>query len=114
MKGFGFRLSTSSTIDLDSVNRDLFELLCAIEPDARRCMACGSCSATCTAGPFSGMSVRKVLLSLQRGREEEAFKYLSACMLCGKCTMVCPRGINTRHLILSISRIYGKKEEDKR
>lgn len=111
MKGFGFRLSASSTIDLDKVDRSRFEQLCSIEPDARRCMACGSCSATCTAGPFSGMSVRKVLLSLQRGKDEDAFRMLSTCMLCGKCTMVCPRGINTRHLLLSISRIYGKKED---
>ena len=126
MKGFGFKLSASSTIDLDKMDRSKFEQLCSMEPDARRCMACGSCSATCTAAPFSGMSVRKVLLCLQRGREDEAIKLLlclqrgkedeaikmlSACMLCGKCTMVCPRGINTRHLILCISRIYGKKED---
>lgn len=111
MKGFGFRLSTSSTIDMDKVDRSLFEQLCAIEPDARRCMACGSCSATCTGAPFSGMSVRRVLLSLQRGKEEDALRMMSACMLCGKCTMVCPRGINTRRLILTISRIYGNKEE---
>ena len=111
MKGFGFKLSASSTIDLDKMDRSKFEQLCSMEPDARRCMSCGSCSATCTAAPFSGMSVRKVLLCLQRGKEDEAIKMLSACMLCGKCTMVCPRGINTRHLILCISRIYGKKED---
>ena len=59
---------------------------------------------------FSGMSIRKVILNLQRGREKEAVAMMRNCMLCGKCTMVCPRGINTRHLILSICRIY--KEED--
>ena len=110
MNRFGFRLSPSSAIDLDKVDRTLFSALCGIEPDAARCMACGSCSATCPAGNFSGMSVRKVLLMLQRGKEEEAFRMMSNCMLCGKCTMVCPRGINTRHLILSISRIYGKED----
>ena len=111
MKGFGFRLSASSTIDMDKVDRTRFEQLCDIEPDARRCMACGSCSATCTGSPFSGMSLRKVLLALQRGGEGDALRMMSACMLCGKCTMVCPRGINTRPLILAISRIYGNKEE---
>ena len=110
MATFGFRLSKSSAIDLDRVDRTRFEELCSLEPDALRCMACGSCSATCVAGDFSGMSVRKVLLCLRRGKEEEAFRLMSACMLCGKCTMVCPRGINTRNLILSISRIYEKKE----
>ena len=85
------------------------------EPDLQICMACGSCSATCTAGPYTGMSVRKVILDLQRGKEKEAEALLSGCMLCGKCTMVCPRGINTRHLILSLCRIWGDetKEEGK-
>ena len=36
---------------------------------------------------------------------------LRHCMLCGKCQLVCPRGINTRHLILSIGKVY--KMEDK-
>lgn len=112
MNGFGFKLSPSSSINMDKVDLIRFEELCEIEPDARRCMACGSCSATCTAADFSGMSVRKMLLLLQRGKEDEAFKLMRACMLCGKCTMVCPRGLNTRRLILSVSRIY-KKEESK-
>lgn len=110
MSMFGFKLSKSSAIDLDKVDRTLFDELCSIEPDARRCMACGSCSATCMAGEFSGMSVRKVLLCLQRGRIEDVSEMMSACMLCGKCTMVCPRGINTRHIILALSRIYRKED----
>ncbi len=109
---FGFKLSPSSAINLDQVDRSLFERLAAVEPDARICMACGSCSATCTAGPYTGMSVRKVLLDLQRGKEKEAEALLSGCMLCGKCTMVCPRGINTRHLILSLCRIWGTDNKE--
>ncbi len=110
MSMFGFRISPSSAINLDNVSMDRFSELCRIEPDALRCMACGSCSATCPAAEFSGMSVRKVLLYLQRGKEEEAFKIMNNCMLCGKCTMVCPRGINTRHLLLTICRIYEKED----
>jgi len=111
MNIFGFRISPSSSINMDSVDRGRFHELCRIEPDAMRCMSCGSCSATCPAAEFSGMSVRKVLLYLQRGKEDEAFRIMKNCMLCGKCTMVCPRGINTRHLILSICRLYGKEDE---
>ena len=110
MSMFGFRISPSSAINLDNVSRDRFSELCRIEPDALRCMACGSCSATCPAAEFSGMSVRKVLLYLQRDKEEEAFKIMNNCMLCRKCTMVCPRGINTRHLLLTICRIYEKED----
>ncbi len=111
MSIFGFKISPSSAINLDKIDRSRFDKLCSIEPDAVRCMTCGSCSATCPAAEFSGMSVRKVLHCLQRGKEEEAFRMMSNCMLCGKCTMVCPRGINTRHLILSICRIYDKEEK---
>ena len=107
MMDFGFRLSPSSAIDLDRTDMTVYEDVAKLEPDIRKCMACGSCSATCTAGPYSGMSLRKVILGLQRGTDVS--KMLSCCMLCGKCTMVCPRGINTRHLILSICRIYEKK-----
>ena len=46
---------------------------------------------------------------LGRGREDEALRMVSHCMLCGKCLIVCPRGINTRHLILSVTKIYQKK-----
>jgi heterodisulfide reductase subunit C len=108
---FGFKLSPSSAINLDKVDLSLYERLATLEPDVRICMACGSCSATCTAGPYTGMSVRKVILDLQRGKEKEAEALLSGCMLCGKCTMVCPRGINTRHLILSLERYYKKEEK---
>lgn len=111
MSIFGFKISPSSAINLSELDTRRWDELCKKAPDARRCMACGSCSATCPAAQFSGMSLRKVLLDLQRGREKEAFRMMSNCMLCGKCLMVCPRGINTRELILKISQIY--KEEDR-
>ena len=107
MPDFGFSLSKSSGVNLDSVDLSLYRELERLEPGAGICMACGSCSATCTAAAWSGMSVRKLLLNLQRGKDVE--KMLENCMLCGKCSMVCPRGINTRHLILSLCRIYKKR-----
>ena len=106
MMDFGFSLSKSSTINLDTVDTTLYKKLCEIEPDARICMNCGSCSASCTAAPFSGMSLRKVILAIQR--DQDVRPMLSNCMLCGKCTMVCPRGINTRHLLLTLYRIYDR------
>lgn len=106
MMDFGFSLSKSSTIDLDKVDDRLYKELVDAVPGASTCMNCGSCSATCTASSFSGMSVRKVLLATQRGQDIKGM--LSNCMLCGKCTMVCPRGINTRLLILTLCRKYGR------
>ena len=109
---FGFNLSPSSTVDLDKVDLSLYDRLAELDPGVRTCIGCGSCSATCTASAYSGMSVRKLLLSLQRGQMREAEKMLSNCMLCGKCMMVCPRGINTRRLILNVSRLYDNVEGD--
>lgn len=110
MMDFGFKISPSSTINLDLVDTGKFEELHRLEPDVYKCMACGSCSSACPAGNFSGMSLRKVILALQRGKEKDAVSMLKNCMLCGKCSMVCPRGINTRHLILSVCRIYGEEQ----
>ncbi len=107
---FGFGIAPSSTVNLDKLDSGKFDLLRETEPDVLKCMACGSCSATCPAARFSGMSMRKTILYLQRGNEKEVVRMLGNCMLCGKCSMVCPRGINTRHLILSICRIYKEEE----
>lgn len=103
---FGFKLSPSSTVNLDNVDFTLYDKLAQMEPDVRICMSCGSCGATCPAARYSGMSIRKIILGLQRGRVTEVGDMVKNCMLCGKCTMVCPRGINTRHLVLSLCRIY--------
>lgn len=108
MIDFGFTVSPSSRINLDEVDKKSFVVLSKIEPDVVKCMACGSCSASCTASQFQPTSVRKAILSLQNGQISQAMDFLKHCMLCGKCTMVCPRGINTRHLIISIQKIYGK------
>lgn len=91
-------------MDLGKVDDVRFEQLCSLEAGARVCIGCGSCSASCPAGNLSGMSVRKILLAVQRGQSVR--NMLQCCMLCGKCTMVCPRGINTRNLILSVCKIY--------
>ena len=104
MTDFGFTLSRSSAVDLDKVDLSRYERLVALAPDVRICISCGSCGATCTAGPYSGMSLRKVILGLQRGQDVRPM--LDSCMLCGKCSMVCPRGINPRRLILSLSKVY--------
>jgi Heterodisulfide reductase, subunit C len=107
MIDFGYGLTPSSTVKIEKVDNPEYEALCKMEPDVAKCMACGSCAASCSAGCFAPMNLRKVILSLQRGREKETLGMLRSCMLCGKCNIVCPRGINTRHLILSIGKTYN-------
>lgn len=109
MNKFGFALTPSSRIDLDKFNKEKFASLVKLEPDVLKCMACGSCTASCTAGKFTRTSVRSAILALQNGQEKEALDMVKGCLLCGKCSMVCPRAINTRHLIISICKIYQEK-----
>ena len=113
MIDFGYGLTPSSTLKIENVRNPRFEALHAIEPDVAKCIACGSCAASCSAGCFTDMNLRRVILSLQRGREKETLPMLRRCMLCGKCQLVCPRGINTRHLILSVGKVYGLDDEKK-
>ena len=107
MVDFGFGLVPSSRMNLDLFDKEKFDKLTALEPDARICMACGSCTAVCTAGQFTATSLRDALDSIVNAKEDKALDSLKACQLCGKCSMVCPRGINTRHLIMSINKVYS-------
>ena len=66
---FGFGISPSSTVNMDKVDFTLFDRLHELEPDAWKCMSCGSCSATCPAGTFSGMSLRCSTASSEAGRK---------------------------------------------
>ena len=109
MANFGYSLTKSSRIDLNNRNIEKWNRLVELEPDVLKCMACGSCTASCTAGKFTKTSLRSAILYLQNGQEKEALEYIQSCLLCGKCFMVCPRAINTRHLLLSISKIYSKR-----
>ena len=106
MIDFGYTLSKSSAVNLSNVDDTRFKTLLEVEPDLSRCMACGSCAGSCSAGVFAPMSLRRVIAALQRGADSEALSMISHCMLCGKCTLVCPRGLNTRHIILSIMKVY--------
>ena len=54
MDKFGYTINPSSRIDLDNADKEAFARLVQMEPDARKCMACGSCTATCTATNASG------------------------------------------------------------
>ena len=69
MIDFGYGLTPSATLKIETVDNPSFEKLHELEPDVSKCIA-----------------------------------------FCGKCLLVCPRGINTRHLILSIGKVYKLEE----
>ena len=106
MAGFGYSLSQGKSINMDNCNNHLFWKIAERSPDILKCIACGSCSSSCTGSQFSLVSFRRSIHLLERGENREALNLLRGCMLCGKCFIVCPRGVNTRDIILSLNQYY--------
>jgi heterodisulfide reductase subunit C len=102
MAGFGFNIHKDSQIDLNKADLRIAEYVLAQEPTFGICMACGSCTATCSAGHFTDINFRKMQADLKLGILKGLKETVSACMLCGKCKLVCPRGVHTRNILLSI------------
>jgi len=103
MTDFGYKLTPSSKIDLNRNSSQLHKTLFTLSYDISKCIGCGSCVASCSAGKVTEMSLRRAILLIDRGLETEALSLIKGCMLCGKCRMVCPRGINTRDIVLIIN-----------
>jgi heterodisulfide reductase subunit C len=105
MKEFGFTLHHDSTIDLDGIDKSVQAAISSLEPSVNQCIGCGCCTATCSAGQYTGFNIRMLHTLLRRGEMKNVRKEISKCMFCGKCQLVCPRGVNLRNLILTIHQI---------
>jgi heterodisulfide reductase subunit C len=99
MVNFGYKILPLKVHDLDSANMTLADSISFDEPSFNLCIACGSCSATCTAGSFTDFSFRQLCHQIKRGENFEAIAESEKCMMCGKCTLECPRNVNTRNII---------------
>ena len=104
MTNFGYTINTDRQIDYDSNDRRIARYLTRHEPSFKVCIACGTCSATCSAGLFTTFSLRELIGNIKRGEVRNIKAEAEKCMLCGKCQLACPRGVNTRNVILSIQR----------
>jgi heterodisulfide reductase subunit C len=107
---FGYSISQDRQIDYDRNDKKVIDYLNLDEPSIRICIACGSCTATCTTGQFMDFNIRRVHTFLRRGEFTHLKREIEKCMFCGKCQLVCPRGVNLRNLILSINRAIEKFE----
>ena len=101
---FGFGITRPRAIDMDKNDMLVSERVLRAMPDLQACIACGSCTATCTAGNLTQFNFRKVNTLVRRGEYAGAYKEMNKCMLCGKCRLSCPRGINTRGVVMLIKR----------
>ena len=109
MTNFGFQINQGRTVNLDTDRTPLKELEEAVG-SFRRCIRCGSCTATCSASHFTDFNIRKTHTMFRAGIYNELNESLKSCMLCGKCTLVCPRGVSLRSLIVNLRKIL--KEND--
>ena len=102
MNFWGFSISEARVIDYDKNDKSLVTAKTTEVPSSKLCIGCGGCSATCTAGNLTEFNIRKLQMLVKRGETKEVGDHLQKCMLCGKCLLVCPRGVDTRHMILSL------------
>lgn len=109
MNKFGFSISQTRTVNLDTTNRTILHELELLEPSYKRCMNCGSCTATCSAQQFTHFSIRQTMTFYRLGEYEKLQESLQNCMLCGKCTLTCPRNVNLRSVIIKMRQLLSQK-----
>jgi len=105
---FGYSISNDNQIDYDINNKSVAEYIRSKEPTFDLCIACGSCASTCSAASKTDFSLYKINILIKRGELSGLETEIKKCMFCGKCQLVCPRGVNTRKLILFITRALEK------
>lgn len=104
---FGYVVSQPRAVDLDRNDLGPVREITREMPEFAACIACGGCTASCTAGNLTSFNFRRVQTLVRRGEYTDAYKEMNKCMLCGKCRLVCPRGINTRGVVRLIKRKLG-------
>lgn len=108
MEKFGYSISKGNQINYNLNDRRVADFIIDNEPSFRRCIACGGCSGSCTAGGFTRFSLRELNVLINRGENDMPRESLKKCMLCGKCTLICPRGVNTRNVIFLARQAFRK------
>ena len=84
---FGYSINQPRSINLDKNDLSYSRQLLREHPELETCIACGNCTATCTAGNLTSFNLRKVQTLV----------------------LVCPRGINTREIVLTIKKHLAGK-----
>lgn len=101
---FGYKISADRQLNYDQADLRLARHMEKYEPSFSKCISCGTCAATCSAGLFTEFSLRELIIRIKRGNILGIRTEAEKCMLCGKCQLICPRLVNTRNIILEIQR----------
>lgn len=90
-------MTSSEIFNLTKAKRDLSfaEELMPEGELLRRCVQCGTCTASCPAAPAMDLSPRRMWRMVQLGLVDEVLqsKTMWLCSLCYQCQVRCPRGI---------------------
>jgi heterodisulfide reductase subunit D len=96
---------TMESLDLTSAALD-HSFLEAVDPleSLRRCIQCGTCSATCPTAYAMDYSPRQVWRMVQLGLRDEVLKSQTfwLCTTCKACQVRCPRGIDLMDAMISL------------
>lgn len=106
MVNFGYTINRDRQIDFDKADKKIIEYVSKEENSINICLACGACTATCSAGNFTDFNIRKITAMLRIGEVGQVKEEMKKCMFCGKCGLACPRGVNTRNIILKINEAF--------
>jgi heterodisulfide reductase subunit D len=103
---------TAETLDLTSAALDR-SFLEAVDPLAklRRCIQCGTCSATCPTAYAMDYSPRQVWRMVQLGLRDEVLNSSTfwLCTTCKACQVRCPRGIDLMDVMIALKEYaFGK------
>ena len=78
----------------------------------RRCVQCGTCTASCPTSEFSDFNIRKLVRYLQLDFQED-FEFLSSypwlCTLCFRCKEQCTEGLAIPNLVWSLREMAIEK-----
>lgn len=99
MVNFGFAPMQVKIHNMDEADLSLCQWISQQDSTFNTCIACGCCTATCSAGNFTTFSFREMCHSIHRGEVKKAITESEKCMMCGKCTLVCPRDVNNRNIL---------------
>ena len=99
---------TAETLDLTSraLDRSFIEATDPLE-QLRRCIQCGTCSATCPTAYAMDYSPRQVWRMIQLGLRDEVLSSRTfwLCTTCKACQVRCPRGIDLMDAMISLKEV---------
>ena len=106
-------MATTEVINLTAAERDptFVDRLAPTNQHIRRCIQCGTCTASCPASDAMDILPRQMWRMVQLGFVDEVLhsKTMWLCSLCYQCQVRCPRGIPLTETITQLKQMAMKE-----